>query len=368
MKLKQVDSIPNFFRDEQSGVYYVKKMVNGRVIWRSTRLTAEKAAFKRYKEISLELENRKVGWDTPDVPSLSEWWADYRAAKKKSPKTWKREEEIMEQHWLPQFGRLGLDEITQNQIERQLNWRRKKGAAEGTVTREQSLLHAVFEAAIDDDLIAKNPLRKIVRIPYATRKRVVTVEEQRRMLGALSPMLGRWFQFMLGTGIRLDECRTLRQTSVDFATSSISVIGKGHNGEPKVRDVPLLSPVLVEILREQIEENEGDTTYHRMNRSGTLWSQGPSFFRKELTKACKEANIKQFSPHTLRHSFATRYLQSGGDIFVLSKILGHYSVEITQKVYAHLLSNDTARLSQHVDLKLLTHEEMRATRRESETG
>jgi integrase len=42
------------------------------------------------------------------------------------------------------------------------------------------------------------------------------------------------------------------------------------------------------------------------------------------------------SPHDLRHTFASRYLANGGDIFKLSRILGHSSVAVTEKTYAHL--------------------------------
>ena len=355
MKLLKYGDTPNFYRDEDSKIFYVKKMINGRVIWRSTGHTTEKSAQRRYREIMGQFDEKKSGWEKNEVPTLSEWWTQYRGAKKKSPRTWKREEKIMDLHYLPQFGRLTLDEITQNQLERTLQWRRKRGAAEGTVTREQSLLHAVFQAAMDDDLIERNPLRKIVRTPYKSRTRVLNREDQLKMQAVLSPMLYRWLVFMLGTGLRLEECRQLRPSrDIDWTTSPVQVhvTGKGQQGEPKERDVPLLDPLLVTVLKEQIAENEGDSKHHRRNRKDSLWGQEQSFFRKELTKACKEAGVKRFSPHVLRHSFATRYLQSGGSIFILSKILGHHSVEITEKVYAHLLTADHAKLSEHVNLGL----------------
>lgn len=355
MKLLKYGDTPNLYRDEDSKIFYVRKMINGRVIWRSTGHVTEKSAQRRYREIMGGFDEKKSGWEKKETPTLDEWWLDYRQAKKKSPKTWKREEEIMTLHYLPQFGRLSLDEVSQNQIERTLQWRRKRGVAEGTVIREQSLLHAIFEAAVDDDLIDKNPLRKIPRGQYKTRTRVLSHEDQLKLKNVLSPMLYRWLVFMLGTGLRLEECRGLRPSrDINWGTEpvQIHVIGKGQQGEPKERDVPLLDLVLVKLLKEQIAENEGDSKHHRRNRKDTLWAQEQSFFRKELKKACKEADVVTISPHVLRHTFATRFLQTGGDIYVLSKILGHHSVKITEKVYAHLLTADHAKLSKHVNLGL----------------
>lgn len=366
MKLQAVPNVPNFYLDLDSGIYYVRKMVKGRVYERSTGTRNLKDALKRYQQILDELDDRKLGITKRDVPTLDQWWTDYRGAKKKSARTWKREEEIMRLHILPTFGRLRLDEITQNAIERYLNRRRatkvRKGPegeqivtrlAEGTVTREQSLLHAIFQAAVDDDLIHKNPLKKIPRTPYATRQIVLSVSDQAKLKEKMTPLLYRWLIFSLGTGCRIEEIRGINPNrDIDWDAPSVTVTGKGHNGEPKVRTVPLLDDELVRILREQIAENDGDPKRHRSKRKGTLWAQEQSFFRKELTKACKEADVPYISPHILRHTFATRYLQSGGSIFILSQILGHHSVEITQRVYAHLVTKDHAKLSEKVNLHL----------------
>ena len=348
MKLLQVDNIPNFYRDEDSGIYYAKRMVNGKVIWRSTGQTARGKAWTRANQLLGEMDDIKAG-KRKAIPTLSEWWTRYRAAKRKAPTTWKRDDQIMTQHWLPQFGRLDLNEISRSQVERQMNWRRKKGAAESTVTREMSLLYSVFEAALDDDLLEKNPLRNIERSPYAARDRVVSLEEQATLLGIMPPMLGRWFQFMLGTGLRADECRGLNpDTDIDWVQKLITVTGKGS----KVRRVPLLSDILVDILKAQLAENAIPSKRYRMDRTGHVWGQRTNYFGNELRRVCKRAKVAHMSPHTLRHTFATRYILGGGDIFVLSKILGHASVAVTQKHYAHVLPQDLGGLSKGVDLHL----------------
>jgi integrase len=131
------------------------------------------------------------------------------------------------------------------------------------------------------------------------------------------------------------------------------VTGKGMNNEPKVREVPLRDDALVGLLKRQIAENSVPRdTYWHPDRKDQLWPQTQDRMRQIITRACRDAGVDYFGPHTLRHTFATRYLQSGGDIYTLSKILGHSSVKITEKVYAHLITADLLKLSRERNVQL----------------
>ena len=71
-----------------------------------------------------------------------------------------------------------------------------------------------------------------------------------------------------------------------------------------------------------------------------LWKQNPQRLREVLAEGSTRAKIPSITPHVLRHTFGTRWLQAGGDIYKLSKILGHSSVAVTEAHYAHLLKED----------------------------
>lgn len=363
--MKQVQGIPNFFL-HSNGTYYVRKHVRGLPVWRSTGHKQFKSAFRRYNEILVELSQEKSGWKKPSNPTLDEWWRTYRAAKRKSPATWAREDSIMRLHVLPQFGRLRLSDFVKSDFERHFNRRCRGGVSLDTMARELSLLKAVFEAAVDDELLERNPLRRIAKPAYSTRMRVLTPEEQRTVLAALSPTFQRFLLFTLGTGLRVGEVRALRAADVRWEENLIRVTGKGHNGEPKVREVPLIdAPRLKQLLRDQLAANlkkrRAAEARLKVKPTGAFWTQTPRSLLRVLTNACSAAGVDYFSPHTLRHTFATRYLQSGGDIYTLSKILGHGSVRVTEKVYAHLLTADLARLSRHVDLQLSSPRELKGS-------
>jgi integrase len=112
--------------------------------------------------------------------------------------------------------------------------------------RTRSFLQAYWQLAIDDGLVTVNPWRRIKRQRYSVRTRVLTHEEEAKLLEVCSPAFGRWLRFMLATGLRLEECRGV--TPADFdgpgavpaeriaAARMVTVTGKFG----KVRSVPLL--------------------------------------------------------------------------------------------------------------------------------
>lgn len=94
-------------------------------------------------------------------------------------------------------------------------------------------------------------------------------------------------------------------------------------------------------LKEQLEEED------------KLWKQNPQRLREVLAEGAARAKIPPITPHALRHTFGTRWLQAGGDIYKLSKILGHSSVAVTEAHYAHLLKEDLVAASQQVKSRSL---------------
>ena len=63
-------------------------------------------------------------------------------------------------------------------------------------------------------------------------------------------------------------------------------------------------------------------------------------FDANIQKYCKRIHLEQIHPHTFRNNFAKRFLMSGGDIYTLSRILGHTSVKVTEQAYLDLTTQD----------------------------
>jgi integrase len=182
-------------------------------------------------------------------------------------------------HFLPHFGAKRPDEITKSDIVRYLNLRRtqmtgnpghknRRLVSESTVRRERGLLQSICERAIDEGYDVRNPFRGVKRGKDKPRTRVLTLDEETRLLEALHPRFQRFVRFALGTGCHLDEIRGIDSTrDLDWMRGTVHVIGKFR----KERDVPM-QPDARAALEEQLQED------------GKLWRQNPQRLREVLAE------------------------------------------------------------------------------------
>jgi integrase len=99
-----------------------------------------------------------------------------------------------------------------------------------------------------------------------------------------------------------------------------------------------------------MQPDASDALKQAARRKSKLWKQNPKRLREVLVEGSGRAKIPSLTPHVLRHTYGTRWLQAGGDIYKLSKILGRSSVAVTETHYAHLLKEDLVAASQQVKL------------------
>lgn len=356
--------------------WWIWQDVGGKQVRRSTgypvlNKQTKEAALRRATEIELDVRAQQNRWEK-DVPTVWEFWTTtYRplyTVKKRHPE---RDYSIMAHVEASALASMRMDDVQKSDCDRYLTLRRSSFAAnpgrkhpaplsENTIQRERALLHAVFQQAVENELIDRNPWRKVERKDYTARNRILTPDVQVQLLRRLSPRYQRFVRFLVGTGLRLGELRGIKvERDLHLERRYVTVTGKFG----KTRDVPL-SLEVIEILKEQLE------------REGRLWPQSQWRLRHVLLKACSpryarrparnddgtysrippgdrtllEPALPRLSPHDLRHTFGHRWLKDGGDIFKLSKILGHESVAVTQRHYAYLLTEDLVAAMDQRDL------------------
>lgn len=134
------------------------------------------------------------------------------------------------------------------------------------------------------------------------------------------------FAVMIFAGLRSKEVLGLKMNDVDLENNIITVVG-GKGG--KDRMVPVCST-----LKVILEEFKNDRS--RLGKEETqffcrLRGEGPFTVNglKKVVEVLRARSKVNFSPHKLRHTFATMMLEGGCDIFTLSKMLGHSDIKTT---------------------------------------
>lgn len=219
------------------------------------------------------------------------------------------------------------------------------GMKPGTINRDINTLKRIFSWAVEHNYLPYSPFDKKLKHlkGAASRVRWLTEAEVKSLLAAakqIDPALEEFIFFGVETGLRLTNLLDLEASHIglEFVTALKTKSGKPY-------DVPLSSA-----LKERLPEF--------LNRQGKLLKPkdlGRSF--RDLVKAAglyTNANDSmKVTIHTLRHTFASRWLQRGVPIYTVSKWLGHSSVKMTEQVYGHLSKSHHVTEMRQAELRLI---------------
>jgi site-specific recombinase XerD len=219
-------------------------------------------------------------------------------------------------------------------IQQYLAKRLERGESRASVENRRKAMASFFRFLHEEGLIPDNPMAKVraIRVPIL-EKRLPNPEDVHRVLDvgylrARDASKMRMIVILLMTaGFRLGEAISLRRENVNLDRQELAVVGKGN----KRRVVPLVKPT-VDSLREYMAANPSDSpfVFPGNTRHGHAEIHN---IEKTLRRACIRAGVAPFTPHQLRHLFATEMLKNGAKLEVVSKILGHSSIKVTVDVY-----------------------------------
>lgn len=251
---------------------------------------------------------------------------------------------------LPTFEDVPITEIRKTNV---LAWRddlfERMSAA--SVNSIMGTLSAAFTWFVDREWIEHSPCAGVKRLkqdsrvfPWITSPDAIT-----RLLSECPEVIRTIVAVLVGTGMRLDEALHLCWDDIDLVHRLITV-HRGRKGQRltgttksgKSRPVPIFDSVF-DVLR-QMRLARGASALLWPSTQRKLFGRRPldrpmsqSFVREPFKAAVVRAGLpKELRLHDLRHTFASLFLVDGGDIFKLSRILGHHSVVITERTYAHL--------------------------------
>lgn len=226
-----------------------------------------------------------------------------------------------------EFGSRTAASITPQDIER---WLAGHGWSAGTINRVRATLSLIFRLAIANRKTDANPVKLVRRKKENNgRVRFLSAEEEmtlRAVLASQFPEPMPELDIALNTGLRRGEQYSLTWNDVDFGTKLLAV-SQTKNGE--TRHIPLNTAALTAF--DTLYRNSSGEGYVFTNRNGDRLLKGRHWFEP----AIREANVKDFSWHCLRHTFASRLVMAGVDLRTVQQLMGHKTIQMTVR-YAHL--------------------------------
>jgi excisionase family DNA binding protein len=224
-----------------------------------------------------------------------------------------------------------LKDVSPLMIEKYKSKRLNEGIKPATVNRELSVLKRAFNLAISWDIADENPVEKVrfLRQPEP-RERILTEDEEERLLEACTGHLKPIVLTALKTGMRKAEITDLRWDQVDLVNREIEVV---RTKSGKKRIIPV-SEDLYRMLRSLRDREENSDFVFQYVYQKTGKKRHLKYFRRSFENACRRAGIKGFTFHDLRHTFASRLVRAGVDLITVKDLLGHYSVKTTER-YTH---------------------------------
>ena len=286
----------------------------------------------------------------PPAPTLAavcqRFLTEYTRPKIKELEKYRRNAQTSLRRVLPILGTQAADAVQPADIER-LRLTLSKRWAPATVTLTLNFLAIVYSWAVKAKLVATNPLRGIERpavsssIEYLSKEEVgslLAVAARKATTGGLADRLRYACIFTaVHTGLRRGELYGLRWSDVDLTTRRLTVARSYRtspkSGKPRHLRLPAeVIPVLAAWAREcpRVEA----LIFPIVDQKPRM---GNNYDLRELPELLAEAGCRPLLRpwHALRHTFASHFIMSGGNILTLQKLLGHSDLKMTLH-YAHL--------------------------------
>lgn len=280
------------------------------------------------------------------------------------------------------IGKKAISKITKADLQKVINEMAQNGKARSTMQNLRSCLNKVFECAVDDDIILKNPAKN-VQIPQTEQKQRRAIEqEQLSVFMEYVKNNPRYSQHypafitLFNLGLRIGELAALTWKDIDFKNNTV-MINKTINryrkadygftmavASPKsktsIREIPMNSVVKAELLRLKMKNGTNRVSlplvddsgrikgemegFIFLNSSGSVWNE--PCFRRMISRIIEHQNkdaemnktekLEDFCPHMARHTYTSLAYSAGADVKIVSQILGHASTTVTLDTYTHL--------------------------------
>lgn len=227
-----------------------------------------------------------------------------------------------------------LEQLTRSDLEMFVEQEQDRGLKPGTMRTRLGSLYAFLRFLVDDELLDPKLLKRKIHIKEPERlPKSMSLEDETKLLSVVKNVMSRAIILMLlRTGMRIGELLNTTMKDIDLPEQMITIYESEKTGSGRVvyfsNDA---AKALFTWLRQRDPKKE--KLFYSRNRGTISYSAVRSRFNKCLKKA--GLSDKGYSPHCLRHTFATRLLNAGMHLECLQVLLGHSNIEHTRR-YANL--------------------------------
>lgn len=269
------------------------------------------------------------------------------------------------------IGKKKLKDVYVMDIQKLYNDLYYNGYSHNTLELVSIVLNGMFNEAVNNDIITKNVVSKATLPKIAkTKPKVLSRDEQKIFMEAIqTSYLRDLFILAQATGMRSGELRGLEWQNVDFDNKVIYVrkallylnndyILDDPKTESSIRDIPFLD-IVHKILSEHKKTQEEERKFMGKRwkpkkgmedlvfTSATGYPINRDVLKCEMNRVIESINnsgikFEHITPHTLRHTMATRSIENGMSPKVLQSILGHSKLSTTMDLYVHPLDEHRA--------------------------
>lgn len=298
-------------------------------------------------------------------------WLNFHDMKAGTRRTY----EALGNTWLiPKIGKTRIVNLTAADFQKVYAAMIADGKSKVTVNSCYVIINGVMKSAVDDGIIRENPARR-PKLPTKTSeagKRIRETEhhealtkEQQALFEqyAADSILKNYFAVMLRTGMRGGELLGLKWSDIDRANNVLHIRrtlkekpGGFYEDTPKsktsVRDIPITPDVMKALEGQRNFWGFKVTKIGPKNErylfcddhGGPLPSNATRREMRRIIDAIRAAGheFPDITPHSLRHTFATRAIESGMNPQVLKTILGHSTLAMTMDLYSHVMPDTKA--------------------------
>lgn len=261
-----------------------------------------------------------------------------QAETSKKPETLRKEKEHVRNWLAPVVGDLPFKEIGLPEVKKIKAKMKKANKSPRSIQYVFQTFSSIWNSAFDEKLTTekcptKNGSFRLEKLDNA-RKRYLSAEESETLLKAVQARNEQAYQMALvalDSGLRFGEIASLRWSQVDLERGLIHVLNtKGKQD----RTVPM-----TQRLKDMISEMDPGKGLIFPNTDGKIQGQIPSAFKRAVVDSGLNDGItdpkEKIGFHGLRHTYASRLIEAGVDLYTVQKLLGHSTPVVTQR-YAHL--------------------------------